>query len=268
VNRVYSGSSAREYDRGMDVLFQTFGADEPALRTQLAGLLSLGQGARVLETGCGTCRDTEYLASGAATVVASDRSADMIDVGRNRLAGTPARDRVRLCVSDATALPFATGAFDAAYHFGGINLFSDIRLALAEMARVVKKGGRVVVGDEGVGPWLQETEFGRILVNSNPLYRSNAPLSLLPASARDVTCRWVLNGAFYVIDFTVGEGEPFLDLDVEFPGWRGGSHRTRYFGKLDGVAPALKQQVVDAAARDGVPLTTWLENALRRALDR
>jgi hypothetical protein len=78
----------------------------------------------------------------------------------------------------------------------------------------------------------------------------------------------VLNGAFYVIDFTVGEGEPFLDLDVEFPGWRGGSHRTRYFGKLDGVAPALKQQVVDAAARDGVPLTTWLENALRRALDR
>jgi hypothetical protein len=136
------------------------------------------------------------------------------------------------------------------------------------MARVVKKGGRVVVGDEGVGPWLQETEFGRILVNSNPLYRSNAPLSLLPASARDVTCRWVLNGAFYVIDFTVGEGEPFLDLDVEFPGRRGGSHRKRYFGKLDGVAPALRQQVVDAAERDGVPLTTWLENALRRALDR
>ena len=268
MKRDYAGAAAREYDRGMDVLFQTFGADEPALREQLAGLLALGPGARVLETGCGTCRDTEHLASRSARVVATDRSADMIQVGRDRLAGTPAADRVRLCISDATALPFGTGAFDAASHFGGINLFPDIRLALAEMARVVKKGGRVVVGDEGVGAWLQETEFGRILVNSNPLYRFQAPLSLLPASARDVTCRWVLNGAFYVIDFTVGEGEPFLDLDVEFPGWRGGSHRTRYFGKLDGVAPALRQQVVDAAARDGVPLTTWLENALRRALDR
>jgi predicted HicB family RNase H-like nuclease len=49
---------------------------------------------------------------------------------------------------------------------------------------------------------------------------------------------------------------------------RGGSHRTRYFGKLDGVTPDLKQRAVDAAAREGVSLTAWLEKTLRQALDK
>lgn len=264
----YAGARAREYDRGMDVLFQTFGADERALREQMAGLLDLSPGARVLETGCGSCRDSEYLASKAATLVATDLSIDMIRVGRDRLARSGVATRVRLLASDATALPFADRSFDAAYHFGGINLFPDVARAIAEMTRVVKPGGKVVYGDEGLAPWLTGTEFGRILVNSNPLYAHQPPLTRLPESARDVACRWILNGAFYVVDFTVGQGAPFLDLDVEFPGWRGGSHRTRYFGKLDGVAPAIRQQVVDAAARDGVSITNWLERTLKAALGK
>jgi SAM-dependent methyltransferase len=263
----YTGDSARAYDRGMEVLFQTFGADEQSLREELAQLLALSPGARVLETGCGTCRDTAHLASHSARVVATDLSNDMITIGRTRLSSTPLFERVRFCVSDADALPFGNATFDAAYHFGGLNLFADIRHGLAEMARVVKPNGRVVVGDEGVAPWLRACEFGKILINSNPLFRYQPPLDLLPVSARKVACRWVLNGAFYVIDFTVGKGEPFLDLDVEFPGHRGGSHRTRYFGKLDGVSPALKARVADAAARDGLSMTAWLEQTLRRALD-
>ena len=136
------------------------------------------------------------------------------------------------------------------------------------MARVVKPGGKVVFGDEGLGPWLADSEFGKILVNTNPLYRHDVPAPLLPVSARDVVCRWILNGAFYVVDFVVGEGEPALDIDVEFPGWRGGSHRTRYYGSLDGVAPALRQRVVDAAAREGLSIHAWLERSLERALTR
>ena len=264
----YVGDYVREYDRRMDVLLQTFGADERALREQLMAPLQLSPGARVLETGCGTGRDTVHLASRAARVIATDLSSDMVGGGRAAIASTAAVSRVRFCVADAVMLPFASGVFDAAYHFGGLNLFRDIRQGLAEMARVVKPGGRVVVGDEGLGPWLADSEFGKILLNSNPLYRFQPPLELLPVSAREVTCRWILNGAFYVMNFTVGEGEPFLDLDVEFPGARGGSHRTRYFGKLDGVSPDLKQQAVDAAAQEGVSLTAWLEKTLRRALQR
>jgi SAM-dependent methyltransferase len=267
MTRDYAGAQAGEYDRRMDVLFKTFGADEQAVREQLAALLDVKPGARILETGCGTCRDSAHLASRAGSIIATDLSADMIRIGRDRLRAGGAADHVRLCVSDATALPFASAVFDAAYHFGGVNLFGDVARGLAEMARVVKPGGRVVVGDEGLAPWLAESEFGRILVNTNPLYRYQPPLALLPVSARNVACRWILNGAFYVIDFTVGEGEPFLDLDVEFPGWRGGSHRTRFYGRLDGVDPALKQQVVNAAAASGLSVTAWLERALRKTLN-
>ena len=263
----YAGNRAREYDRGMEVLFQTFGADEQALRVQMTGLLHLSKHARVIETGCGTGRDTVHLAQHARVVYATDLSADMIRAGRQRIAEAGiGADRIQLLVADATALPFPDGCVDAAYHFGGINLFPDVKRGLAEMARVVKTGGRVVFGDEGLAPWLADSEFGRVLVNTNPLYRYQPPLALLPVSARDVACRWVMNGAFYVVDFTVGAGEPFLDLDVEFPGWRGGSHRTRYYGKLDGVAPELRQQVIDSAAREGLSIAAWLEKTLRRAL--
>lgn len=265
----YVGDRAREYDRGMDVLFQTFRADEHALRQQLTDLLRLPSGATVLETGCGTGRDTVHLAAKAGMLYATDLSPDMIEVACGRLVASGlAPERYRLMTADATALPFDDGFFDAAYHFGGINLFPDVRKGIAEMARVVKPGGRVVFGDEGVGAWLAESDFGKILVNTNPLYRYQPPISLLPVSARDVACRWIMNGAFYVVDFTVGEGEPFLDLDLPFPGWRGGSHRTRYYGKLDGVAPEIRQQVVDAAARAGMSLTAWLETTLRDALKK
>lgn len=265
----YAGKRAREYDQGMEVLFQTFATDEAAVRAQVTGLLNLQPGAKVLETGCGTGRDTIYLAEKAGALFATDLSADMIGVGRSRLAEAGiGANRVHLCVCDATRLPFAGASFDAAYHFGGINLFPNVKLGIAEMARVVKPGGRVVFGDEGLAPWLADSEFGRILVNSNPLYRFQPPIELLPVAAREVACRWIMNGAFYVVDFTVGEGEPFLDLDIPFPGWRGGSHRTRFYGKLDGVAPELRQQAVEAAAREGVALTDWLDKTLRAALPK
>lgn len=265
----YIGDSVREYDRRMDVLFQTFGTDEAALRTQLTDLLHLSATATVLETGCGTGRDTVHLARQTGMLYATDLSPDMLETARSRVASAGLlADRYKLMVADATALPFDDDFFDAAYHFGGINLFPDVRKGIAEMARVVKPGGRVVFGDEGVGAWLAESEFGKVLVNTNPLYRYQPPIELLPVSARDVACRWIMNGAFYVIDFTVGEGEPFLDLDIPFPGWRGGSHRTRYYGKLDGVSPETRQQVVDAATAAGTSMTDWLEQALRKALPK
>lgn len=262
----YYGARARDYDHRMSVLFKTFGCDEAALREQLAGLLGLGPGARVLETGCGTGSDTVHIAPRAGQLVATDLSPDMLAICRERVARSGATTPVRFLVADAVRLPFEDAAFDAAYHFGGINQFPDIRAGIAEMARVVRPGGKVVFGDEGLAPWLGDSEFGRILSISNPLYRLQAPLADLPACARDVACRWIINGSSYVVDFTVGEGEPFLDLDVEFPGWRGGSHRTRAYGSLDGVAPELRQQAVEAAASEGVSLTKWLEKALRRAL--
>lgn len=125
----------------------------------------------------------------------------------------------------------------------------------------------MVAGDEGVGSWLSETQFAKILENSNPLFRHRAPIDKIPISARNVTCRWVLNGAFYLIIFEVGQGEPELDLDVEFPGQRGGSHRKRFFGKLEGVSPELRERVVEAALLEGLSVSAWLEKTLGGATE-
>jgi ubiquinone/menaquinone biosynthesis C-methylase UbiE len=260
-------NKAAEYDRGMEVMFGFLKSEEKPTRDKMIGMLHLESDSRVLEVGCGTCRDTVHLLEHAGRVYASDLASEMVAVGRERLERIGAEwSRLELFVADAMRLPFPDGYFDAAYHFGGLNLFPDIGAGLAEMARVVRPGGRVVAGDEGVGSWLRDTDFSKILKNSNPLYGHTAPLDKIPLNARDVSCTWILNGSFYVLAFEVGEGEPDLDIDVRFPGWRGGSHRTRYYGKLEGVAPELKAKIVEAAASEGIPIVDWLERALRKAI--
>lgn len=262
-------SRADEYDRGNDVTFRMLLCEEAAERNAMIDELRLSANARVLEIGCGTCRDTVHLLARGASVCAGDLSREMLVVGRQRLSANKAdQSRARLFQGDAMRLPFADDTFDAAFHFGGLNLFPDIRRALKEMTRVVRPGGRIAAGDEGVAPWLSGTQFAAILKNSNPLFGHSPPLDCLPASARDASCRWVLNGAFYLIAFTVGAGEPELDLDIRFPGKRGGSHRTRFFGKLEGVSPELREQVLARAAQEGTPVTDWLETTLQAALTK
>jgi len=267
-NQDFYRTRAHEYDRGNDVMFKMLLSEQEPVREELIDALKLRPGSRVLEIGCGTCRDTVHLLHRKVAVYAGDLSHEMLAIGKQRLEEAGADlDRVRLFQSDVMHLPFADGFFDAAYHFGGLNLFPDIAASLSEMARVVKPGGQVVAGDEGVGPWLSRTNFARILKNSNPLFEHSAPIDKLPIGARDVTCRWVLNGSFYLISFRVGTGEPQLDLDVGFPGWRGGSHRTRYFGRLEGVSPQLRETVIKQAAAEGLSISAWLEKTLRKATD-
>jgi ubiquinone/menaquinone biosynthesis C-methylase UbiE/uncharacterized protein YbaR (Trm112 family) len=265
-NQDFYRNRASEYDRGNDVMFKMLLSEQAPVREELIDTLKLQPGFRVLEIGCGTCRDTIHLLNRDVTVHAGDLSQEMLAIGALRLREAGADpNRIRLFRGNVAQLPFADGYFDAAFHFGGLNLFPDIAASLAEMARVVKPGGQVVAGDEGVGPWLSNTDFAKILKNSNPLFEHAAPIDRVPVNARDVTCRWVLNGSFYLISFRVGDGEPQLDLDVEFPGWRGGSHRTRYFGRLEGVSPQLRDTVVKQAAAEGLSITAWLEKTLRKA---
>jgi SAM-dependent methyltransferase len=88
-------------------------------------------------------------------------------------------------ISNATYLPFPQDFFDAVFHFGGCNHFSDLKRAGAEFARVVKPGGTVVYGDESVAPWLRGTEFEAIVCTNNPLFRHELPLATIPECARD-----------------------------------------------------------------------------------
>jgi len=219
---------AEQYDAGIDWLFKSFYEDERAVRSHMVELLELSPKARVLEVGCGTGRDTLLIASQLSAegeLYAQDLSSGMIRLACRRLANV--NSPVEYFLSNVTYLPFLDGHFDAAFHFGGLNTFGEIRRALSEMTRVTRMGGKVVVGDEGVAPWLRRNRFGRILMNANPLYKHRPPLECLPENAREVSLRWILGNAFYLIDYRVGDGAPPVDLDLPIPG-KGDSLRSRY----------------------------------------
>jgi ubiquinone/menaquinone biosynthesis C-methylase UbiE/uncharacterized protein YbaR (Trm112 family) len=219
---------ADEYDQGLRWLFESFRVDPAATRNAMVDLLEVQPGGRVLETACGTGEDSQYILQriGAnGTLYAQDLSIGMLRVARRKLAG----GSVEYVQSNASYLPFADEVFDAAFHFGGINTFGEVRRALEEMNRVVRVGGKVVVGDEAVAPWLRRRLYGRILVKANPLYRHRPPLDALPENASEVGIRWILGNAFYVIVFRVGSGPLFVDLDLPIPG-KGDSLRSRYYG--------------------------------------
>jgi ubiquinone/menaquinone biosynthesis C-methylase UbiE len=221
---------AEDYDSGIQWMWRAFATDEDAARSELIDLLELEPGMRVLETGCGTGQDswriTERLGDDGS-LVATDLSVGMLRVSRRRLSDYRTAHELLLC--NGAYLPFADDAFHAAYHFGGINTFGERRRALAEMARVVKPGGRVVFGDEGIAPWQRRKRIGKILVNANPLYAHSPPLAELPEIALDVRLKWIISNAFYVVDYRVGDAPPPVDLDLPIPG-KGDTLRSRFYG--------------------------------------
>lgn len=270
----YSRTGAAEkHDNALRWLLATFGTDEPSLRERLVDRLQLRKGDRVLITGAGTGNDLPHIARrlmDGGEIYAQDIAQEMLLAGVERFQPEVLRHGVKLrfSVSDAANLPFADGYFDAAYHFGGINLFPDIRQGIAEMNRVVRNGGKVVIGDEGLGPWLRNTEIGRMLIRNNALYSCEAPLTFLPETVRSPKVSWELCNTFYVIDFSVSTEPLPIDIDVPHVGVRGGSIRSRYFGQLEGVDPELRDQFYAEAERRGISRVQYLESVLRSALSQ
>lgn len=115
----------------------------------IAALLGPAGEGRVLDVACGHARHAWPLAARGAAVVGLDRSAAFLKRGRMPPEGGPASGRSPALVrGDLRALPFAPATFDAAYSwYASLFMFDDavnVR-CLAEVARVVRPGGRVVV---------------------------------------------------------------------------------------------------------------------------
>ena len=271
---MYDTAAASEvYRNFLDWLFATFGVDEAAFRRDLAARLAPPAGGAVLITGCGLGDDIGAIldrVGPAGEVHAQDLSPAMIQAAERRLAQSdPARaGQVSFSAGDAAALPYADEVFDAAFHFGGINLFDDIGLGIAEMNRVVKPGGRVLFGDEGVGPWLKDTDFGRMVTTNNRLWALQPPLDRLPATAANVSVSWILGNCFWLIGFQVSDHLPAIDPHVAHKGWRGGSMWTRHHGQLEAVTAETRERVIAAAASAGLSVHDWLEQALAQAATR
>lgn len=262
----YYESVARIYDDVAHLSFRIQHVDEQQARREFVELLNLTSDARVLELAGGTGRDSEIIAGELgpnAQFYVQDLSRSMLLRCKSKLAGADVP--IEFSVGNAAYLPFPDNYFDAVFSFGGLGVFGDVQRSLKEIARVGRVGARVVVGDESMAPWLYETEYGRILLNNNSLFKQPVPLALLPVDARSVTVRWVVGGAYYIIDFTVGKGEPEADFDLEIPGQRGGTLRTRFYGRLEGVTPETYKLAQQARKKSGKSMHRWLDEVVREA---
>lgn len=106
-------------------------------------LLGPVSGRRILEVGCGSAPCARWLAAHGAQVVAIDLSAGMLRHGQAAARRTGIK--VPLVEADATNLPFADGSFDLACSaFGAVPFVADSAAVMAEVARVLRPGGRWV----------------------------------------------------------------------------------------------------------------------------
>jgi demethylmenaquinone methyltransferase/2-methoxy-6-polyprenyl-1,4-benzoquinol methylase len=124
-------------------------AQDRRWRRRTRQCLQLQPGQRVLDLAAGTGVSTAELLRAEVQAVACDFSLGMLQAGRaNRR-----RRNVRFVAGDALHLPFADAVFDAATISFGLRNVADVPAALAELARVVRPGGRLVVCEFSRPPW-------------------------------------------------------------------------------------------------------------------
>jgi demethylmenaquinone methyltransferase / 2-methoxy-6-polyprenyl-1,4-benzoquinol methylase len=165
--------------------------DKVAVRYDLVNdVLSLGQdrwwrkvvakaagaraGERVLDLAGGTGTSSVTFAAAGATCVACDFSLGMLRAGVGRLGGqatraNPGAGPVVFVAGDALRLPFADRSFDAVTISFGLRNVADPDAALAEMFRVTRPGGRLVICEFGHLPSPRlDAIYGRYLMAALP----------------------------------------------------------------------------------------------------
>jgi demethylmenaquinone methyltransferase/2-methoxy-6-polyprenyl-1,4-benzoquinol methylase len=151
VARTPRGGSGEMFDaiaHRYDLLnrLMSFGIDR-RWRRKLCDALALPVGGRALDLATGTADVALTIAARhpSVSIVGTDPSTRMLAVGEHKVEAAGLGNRVRLAVGDAQAIEAEDDSFDGACISFGIRNVPDRARALAEMARVVKPGGRVAV---------------------------------------------------------------------------------------------------------------------------
>lgn len=126
--------------------FLSFGRDR-GWRSRAAELTTDGTVGRVLDVCAGTgdfaLEYARRMRRGEA--VLTDFCPEMLKLAATKVPAACADVAVRMCVADTLRLPFRDEEFDLSCVAFGIRNVEDLDAGLAEMARVVRRGGRVVV---------------------------------------------------------------------------------------------------------------------------
>lgn len=200
--RAMFAAIARSYD--LNNRLHSFGRDQ-AWRRRAVREAGVRLGDRVLDVACGTGDLTHLFArTQAAGVVGLDFTREMLDVARRKREGLRAdvAAKVEYVEGDATKLPFPDASFDVVSIAFGLRNVGEPRKALAEFARVLRKGGRLIVLEFDrpsvpVFAWLNDLYCGWLMPRTATLIsgdRSGA-YKYLPRSVGAFMSRRELLGA-------------------------------------------------------------------------
>jgi ubiquinone/menaquinone biosynthesis C-methylase UbiE len=133
------------FDRWADTYDRSFlqrRVFEPVHETLIQALGEL-EDRRVLDIGCGTGSLTVALARRSARAIGMDPAPRMVAQARAKQRDAP----VSFIVGSAEALPFANSSFDAATASMTLHHWRDAERGMAELARVLRPGGRAAIAD-------------------------------------------------------------------------------------------------------------------------
>jgi demethylmenaquinone methyltransferase / 2-methoxy-6-polyprenyl-1,4-benzoquinol methylase len=126
---------------------------DPRWRRALVDALAPADGQRILDVATGTGMvAAEVLGRSGCRVVGIDQSPHMLGAARARFAAAGYAGRVELVEGEAERLPFADASFDGLSFTYLLRYVDDPPATLAELARVVRPGGRVASLEFGVPP--------------------------------------------------------------------------------------------------------------------
>ena len=127
---------AKNYDKANDLL--SFGSAR-LWRKAVAKLVDAQSGQTILDLAAGTGASSAAFLKPGVRVVAADFSVGMLEEGKKR------HPEIEFVFADATKLPFQAAEFDTVTISFGLRNVENTELALSEMLRVLKPGGKLVV---------------------------------------------------------------------------------------------------------------------------
>ena len=138
------------------------------------GLLGDTRDADVLEVGCGSAPCARWLTSRGARAVGLDISAGMLGKGRDAMRSDTRR--TPLIQASAESLPFADASFDIACSaFGAVPFVADSANVMAEVARVLRPGGRWVFAVNHPMRWIFPDDPGPVGLTAAIPYFDRTP---------------------------------------------------------------------------------------------